>query len=54
MDINKKMTNGIFTVNDKHTQSKHELNTLQNHAIMDKTFSALESLINLSVSVTFS
>ena len=38
MDINKKMTNGIFTMNDKHTQSEHELNTLQNQAIMDQTF----------------
>ena len=38
MDINKMMTNGIFTMNDKHTQSEHELNTLQDHAIMDQTF----------------
>ena len=34
MDINKVMTNGTFTMNDKHTQSEHELSTLQNHAIM--------------------
>ena len=34
MDMNKMMTDGIFTMNDKHTQSEHELSTLQNHAIM--------------------
>ena len=50
MDINKMMTNGIFTMNDKHTQSEHEPDTFQNHAIMDQNL--LESLINLSVSVT--
>ena len=33
MDINKMMTNGIFTINDKHTQTEHELNRLQNHAV---------------------
>ena len=38
MDINKVITTGIITMNDKHTQSEHELNTLQNHAIMDQTF----------------
>ena len=43
-------TNEIFTVNDKQTQSEHELDTLQNHAITDQNL--LESLINLSVSVT--
>ena len=32
------MTNEIFTMNDKYTQSEHELNTLQNHAVMDQTF----------------
>ena len=32
------MTNGIFTMNNKHTQSEHELNTLRNHAIMDQTY----------------
>ena len=26
------MTNGMFTMFDKHTQSEHKLNTLQNHA----------------------
>ena len=38
MDMNKMMAKGIFTMNDKHTQSEHELNTLQNHAIIDQTF----------------
>ena len=38
MDINKMMTNGICTMNDKHTQSENELNRLQNHAIMNQTF----------------
>ena len=32
------MKNGTFTINDKHTQSEHELNTFQNQAIMDQTF----------------
>ena len=35
MDINKMMTNEIFTANDKNTQSEHELDTIQNHAITD-------------------
>ena len=39
-----------FTMNDKHTQSEHELNILQNHAIIDQTF--FQYLINVSVSVT--
>ena len=37
MDINKMMTNEIFTTNDK-TQSEHELDTIQNHTITDRTF----------------
>ena len=32
------MTNEIFTTNDKNTQSEHELDTIQNHAITDRTF----------------
>ena len=38
IDINKMVTNGIFTINDKLTQSEHELNRLQNHVMIDQTF----------------
>ena len=44
------MTNGIFTMNDKHTQSENKHNRLLNQANRGSNF--LESLINLSVSVT--
>ena len=43
MDTNKKMRNGIFTMNDEHTQSENQI--LGSHT------NILESLINLSVSV---
>ena len=49
MDINKMMTNEIFTMNDKHTvrtQTQHNTESC-NHGL-----NLLESLINLSVSVT--
>ena len=44
------MTNEIFTMNNKHTQSEKELNRLQTQA--NHGSNLLESLINLSVSVT--
>ena len=45
MDINKKMRNGIFTLNGEHTQSENSQQMLGSHANL------LESLINLSVSL---
>ena len=44
------MTNVIFTMNDKHTQSENEFNRLQKEANHGSNIS--ESLINLSESVT--
>ena len=49
MDINKMMTNGIFTMNDKHTVRKR---TQHNTESCNHGSNLLESLINLSVSVT--
>ena len=45
------MTNVIFTMNDKHKQSKNEYNRLRNQA--NHTSNPFQSLVNLSVSVTF-
>ena len=46
-------TNGIFSINDKHTQSEYEHNRLSNQANQaNQASNILESLINLSVSIT--
>ena len=49
MDINKMMTNGIFTMNDEHTvrTTSTQYRITCNHGL-----NRLEFLINLSVSVT--
>ena len=49
MDINKMMTNEIFTMNDKHT---YRTRTQHNTESCNHGSNLLESLIKLSVSVT--
>ena len=37
ININKIVTNGIFTMNEKHTQLENELNRLRINQIMEQT-----------------
>ena len=43
MDINKKMKNGIFTMNGEHTQSENQHNMLGSHANI--TYDILKGLL---------